>query len=811
MNQTRIRFASVALLPALFVTGALSGRAAEAQASTEPGGSGHTVLGVEGARFTRNGRPEFLLGFSYYGALGAPEDFIRQDLADFERRSFHWLRVWATWSAGDHDVSAVDAQGLVREPYFAKLRWLIAECDRRGLVVDVTLTRGQEAPTVPAGGRLLTFEAHQRAVETLVQALRPHRNWYLDLANERDVRDGRYVSAWELKQLRQRVRMLDPERLVTASFGGYNLSERDVREAVREIGLDFLAVHRPRTAESPSQTEARTRACLALMRTIGRVVPVHHQEPFRRGYGEWEPTAADFLMDLRGAYAGGAAGWCFHNGSQRDAPDHQPRRSFDLRGRRLFDQLDDEERQVVERAADPLRPLPRLKVSENRRFLITEAGEPFFWLGDTAWWIRQISPADVDLYLSNRVHHRFNVIQVHCGYNVKDHAGNRPFLNDDVDRPNEAFWRTIDAIVSKAQEHGLYVALVPIWGDEYAKAFGTDAEKAYRFGKWLGQRYASQDQILWIVSGEYDSINGFRLPISEAQRDVLTAAARGLRAAHGGTQLMTIHPGVARTSSRDFHKEPWLDFNMLQSGHMINSESFRKAENYTLIANDYGLDPPKPVLDGEPIYEDTPDGVWVYRDISHPRADAAAVRRKAYWAVFAGAFGHTYGHNTVYGYFEARHPGDVVTLPEGPGQRGGWKAALDAPGAIQMKHLRALMESRPVLTRLPDPTLLAVSSPPGLDHVAALRASDGSYAMIYVPRGKPVSVVLSRLAGHRLGAWWFDPRTGTAQRADEFEPHGVREFTPPGAGPDQDWVLVLDDVAKAYPIPGTPLGSQRVR
>jgi hypothetical protein len=30
-------------------------------------------------------------------------------------------------------------------------------------------------------------------------------------------------------------------------------------------------------------------------------------------------------------------------------------------------------------------PLPKLKISENKRFLVTESGEPFFYLGDTAW------------------------------------------------------------------------------------------------------------------------------------------------------------------------------------------------------------------------------------------------------------------------------------------------------------------------------------------------------------------------------------------------------------------------------------------
>jgi hypothetical protein len=84
------------------------------------------------------------------------------------------------------------------------------------------------------------------------------------------------------------------------------------------------------------------------MRELGRVVPLHYQEPFRRGFGEWEPTADDFLTDLRGARAGGAAGWCLHNGDQRRAPDGRPRRSFDLREGPLFEQLDPEERTVLD-------------------------------------------------------------------------------------------------------------------------------------------------------------------------------------------------------------------------------------------------------------------------------------------------------------------------------------------------------------------------------------------------------------------------------------------------------------------------------
>jgi len=332
--------------------------AAEPAAADSTAGS--TVLGIDGTRFTLNGKPTFLLGLSYYGGLGATEDFIRRDLDDASRHGFNWLRVWATWGGYDNDVSAVGADGGPREPFLGKLRWLIAECDRRGIVVDVTLARGQRplaSPSKPPGGRLPDLAAHRRAVETLVGELRAHRNWYLDLANERDVRDDRYVSGTELKSLRDTVRSLDAKRFVTASFGGHDLSLDDVRDSLFTIGLDFLSPHRPRDAESPGRTEAKTRESLTLMEKIGRRVPVHYQEPFRRGYARWEPVAADFLADLRGSAIGGAAGWCLHNGSQRNAPDEEPRRSFDLRKRRLFDQLDGEELKVVAEAAKVVREM----------------------------------------------------------------------------------------------------------------------------------------------------------------------------------------------------------------------------------------------------------------------------------------------------------------------------------------------------------------------------------------------------------------------------------------------------------------------
>ena len=299
-----------------------------------------TQLGSDGTRFTINGRPAFLFGISYYGALGTSDETIKQDLADIKKYGFNWIRVWATWSAFGHDVSAVDAEGRPRDEFLKKLRRLVVDCDRHGILVDVTLTRGG-GPTGPS--RLSTLEAHRRAVETIVAALKTQRNWYLDLGNERSVRDKRFVSLEDLKDLRELARKLDPDLLVTASHHGVDLTKDDFRDYLQKVRLDFVSPHRPRHADSPKQTEGKTQEYLAWMKDLGREVPVHYQEPFRRDYSKWKVKAEDFVTDLKGARAAGAAGWCFHNGDNRAAKDGKPRRSFDLRDKRLFEQLDEEE------------------------------------------------------------------------------------------------------------------------------------------------------------------------------------------------------------------------------------------------------------------------------------------------------------------------------------------------------------------------------------------------------------------------------------------------------------------------------------
>ena len=102
---------------------------------------------------------------------------------------------------------------------------------------------------------------------------------------------------------------------------------------------------------------------------------------------------------------------------------------------------------------------------------------------------------------------------------------------------------------------------------------------------------------------------------------------------------MSFHPkgGTYRppaTSTGEFyHAQPWLDFNMIQSGHRVGNK------NYEKIQEDYHRQPTKPTLDSEPCYEQHP----IEHKFDQGVFEAWHLRRRAYWSLLAGAFGFTYG------------------------------------------------------------------------------------------------------------------------------------------------------------------------
>jgi hypothetical protein len=127
---------------------------------------------------------------------------------------------------------------------------------------------------------------------------------------------------------------------------------------------------------------------------------------------------------------------------------------------------------------------------------------------------------------------------------------------------------------------------------------------------------------------------------------------------------------------------------------------------------------------------------------------------------------------------------------------------MKLPGSSQMQYVRKLIESRPMLVRIPDQSMLVSDANATTDRQQATRASDGSYAFVYSASGRPIEVRLDSMPGKAIRAWWYDPRTGAAKAIGRFPKTATREFKPPSSGENNDWVLVLDDAARKFPAPG---------
>ena len=468
-----------------------------------------------------------------------------------------------------------------------------------------------------------------------------------------------------------------------------------------------------------------------------------------------------------------------------------------------------------------------LKVSADHRYLVHADGTPFLYLGDTAWELfHRLGREDAEHYLETRRRQGFTVVQAVLlaefdGLDEPNAYGHRPLVAHDPARPDvkpgpgNDYWDHVDDVVRLAAAKGIYVGMLPTWGDKAGpKKWGQgpvifDPDNARLYGRFLGKRYRGAPNVIWILGGDRPAADKEKhaeptepqrfLPptwgrtgggVDERTADfrpVWRALAAGLREGDGGRHLITYHPMGDRSSSEWLHGEPWLDFNMLQSGH-----SARDLPNYQMIAADYRRVPPKPVLDGEARYEDhpinwKPENGWF---------DEYDVRQAAYWALFAGAFGHTYGCHDVWQFLA---PGRKPVSSA----RTDWRKAIELPGAWQMGHVRRLLLSRPFLSRVPDPSLVVDGQGTGADHVEATRDAGGAYAFVYVPTGRTVAVDLDRLSGAHVKAWWFDPRQGTAQPIGEWPRAGRRAFDPPGEpGRGNDWVLVLDDAGRGFSAPG---------
>lgn len=427
-------------------------------------------------------------------------------------------------------------------------------------------------------------------------------------------------------------------------------------------------------------------------------------------------------------------------------------------------------------------------ISENNRYILRDS-KPFFYMGDTGWELfHRLDREQASYYLKRRSEQGFTVIQAVAlaefdGLHVGNAYGDLPLLNDNPNTPNEKYFSHVDYIIDKAAEYNLVIGFLPTWGDKVFKdGWGKGPEiftasNAKVYGKWLAERYKNKKNIIWIVGGD-------RNPRHETDVAIWRSMAVGITEGSSSKPMITFHPQPNELGSAQwFHKDDWLSFNMFQTGHC------RYTNVYDKIQSVYDMQPFKPVMDGEPLYEDHP---VCFNAKEYGTSNAYDVRVNAYLNLFAGAHGHTYGCHDVWQMYSPYREG-----VNGPHIY--WQDALELPGAVQMKYVRRLMEAFPLTERVPDQSLIIENNYFQPQRIQAARGKD--YMMIYSAAGMPFTVNFGKITGKKLNAYWYDPRNGKTTVLDALENMASKQFIPPTKGYGQDWVLVLYDASKNYKVP----------
>ena len=420
-------------------------------------------------------------------------------------------------------------------------------------------------------------------------------------------------------------------------------------------------------------------------------------------------------------------------------------------------------------------PAYPVKVGPTGRYLVDQQGVPFLMLGESPQaMIGNLSLADAELFLANRHSHGFNTVWINllcttytgCNANGTTFDGLAPFtVAGDVSTPNAAYFARADSMLQLASQYGFLVLLDPAETGGWLSVLQSNGlAKARAYGQWLGTRYKSFPNLVWVSGNDFQS---WSTPSDDA---LVQAVALGIKDTDS-THPHTVELNYPVSTSLD--DSSWAPIISLNA-------AYTQSPTYAEVLHGYNQSASLPVFMVEANYEfENNTGM----DPSTP----AILRRQEYWSALSGSTGQLFGNHYTSFFLS------------------GWKAQLDTPGAVQMGYVKALFAPRAWYELVPDQAHTVVTAGYGTfastgsiganDYVTAARTPSGKLVMAYVPSARTVTVVMSQLSGPAT-ARWYDPVVGsfTSIAGSPFANTGSHNFTTPGAnaGGDQDWVLILE-------------------
>lgn len=410
-----------------------------------------------------------------------------------------------------------------------------------------------------------------------------------------------------------------------------------------------------------------------------------------------------------------------------------------------------------------------------------ENDKPFFWLGDTAWLLfDKLTLEEIKIYLKNRKGLGYNVIQAVLVYSIPDFETQDGMPHDTHNVNSMEYWNYINQIISYAKSLGIYMALLPTWGS-FAKNGYLNKTNVAQYARFLTS-FFKQDNIIWVLGGD---VRG------DACYEVFDTFGRELKKLDS-KRLITFHPFGRTGSYLWFNDCSWLDFNMFQSGHRRydqlnigrwddndpNEDTFGES-SYKYVIKNFSYSIKKPCLDAEPSYEGVVQGL---HDYNEPYWEAQHVRRYAYFSVFEGACGFTYGNNAIIQFYVPNEKGAY-------GVRETWQQGLHSPGGAQMQYLKGLMESVDY-TKGKSHKEYILNQKERCHRISCFAGDD--FIFCYTFYGDMFELDLSNYKDKNMAAYWINPENNARSYIQTFSNLSSYRFRPTRKRElSNDWVLVL--------------------
>ena len=415
------------------------------------------------------------------------------------------------------------------------------------------------------------------------------------------------------------------------------------------------------------------------------------------------------------------------------------------------------------------------------RYLVRADGGPHYLHGDTAWSLAvACTRAQIESYLNDRAARGFNCILV----NLIEHAFNSapayrnaegydPFTTMSPvawNSPNSSYWGLVDFMVDAAAARGMIVLATPCYagyggGSEgwHTNVIAASQANMIAYGNFLGGRYKDKGNVIWVMYGDYAVPSGDRARYQDVIDGIL---------AYDSDALVTAHSDRGYSSRDSFSGDSRITIDVVYSG---------LDDAYSEMATVYARSPVLPGFLFEGYYE------------GHASGTAARVRAQPWSVLCSGGCGAMFGHEGVWPF---------GTGGMGGAWTGGFSAAQGYFGTTltgHMAHVKAMTDA--VAWHLLQPKtgteLVTTALSSGASRICPALASDGSFALVWVPTATSPTIALSALSGPNVLARWYDPTAGTYTAIGTYAATGTQSMAHPGnnAAGASDWVLRLDSVA----------------